>query len=337
MKPLLLVFLGGGTGAVCRFGLSLLAHRLPSPWAFVGTTAANVTGCSLRMEKLLLEAGLPEGVFQSLAISAKRVSAVIENQAIRGVTLTGSEGAGRKVAEAAGRSLKPSVLELGGSDAYLILRDADLDKAAELCAKSRLNNAGQSCIAAKRFIVVSDVYEEFNDKFTKAMKAAKQGDPMDDSVELGPLARQDLRDDLHEQTRSSIKSGARLLLGGEVPEQPGWFYPATVLENVQPDMTAYCEELFGPVASLIKAKDEQDAIRIANDSSFGLGGGVFTKDRERGIAVARQMETGAVFINDFAKSHPALPFGGVKDSGYGRELGQPGIRAFINAKTISVP
>lgn len=298
--------------------------------------ASNVTGCALLVEKIFREAGFPAGVFQTLVIGPGRVGALIADPVIRGVTLTGSEAAGRKIGEAAGRALKPCVLELGGSDPYLVLADADLDRTVPLCVQARLNNNGQSCIAGKRFIVAKSILPEFRKRFVAAMAAVIPGDPLDDATVLGPLAREDLREELHNQVRASVRAGATLLLGGGIPAGPGWFYPATVLGGVRSETPAYREELFGPVASLIEAADERDAIRIANDSSFGLGGGVFSEDRDRAVAVARQIETGAVFINDFVRSHPALPFGGIKDSGFGRELGLPGIRAFVNGQTISV-
>ncbi|MEZ5276530.1 MAG: NAD-dependent succinate-semialdehyde dehydrogenase [Opitutaceae bacterium] len=298
--------------------------------------ASNVTGCALEIERIFSAAGFPDGVFQTLRIGSSRVGPLIRDPRIRGVTLTGSTEVGRRIGEVAGRALKTCVLELGGSDPYLILKDADLDRAVALTVQGRLNNNGQSCIAVKRLIVEAPILPEFRKRYIEATEGVRMGDPLDESFSLGPLARQDLRDELHAQVITSRKQGARLLLGGTVPTGPGWYYPATVLGDVRPGMVAYEEELFGPVASIIEAGDAEDGVRIANDSRFGLGGGIFSEDRDKAVALARRIETGAVFINDFVKSHPALPFGGVKDSGFGRELGRPGIRAFTNMQTISV-
>jgi len=250
--------------------------------------------------------------------------------------LTGSTPAGRAVAAQAGAVLKKTVLELGGSDAYLVLEDANLDQAAATCVNSRLINSGQSCIAAKRFIVVQSVLEAFTSRFVALMKAKRVGDPLADGTDVGPQARHDLRDSLHQQVQASVEGGATLLLGGEVPKHEGAYYPPTVLTNVKPGMPAYEEELFGPVASIIAARDEDDAIRIANDSVFGLGGAVFTKDVSRGERVAHRLEAGATCVNNLVASDPRLPFGGIKESGYGRELGSYGIKEFVNAKTIVV-
>lgn len=289
--------------------------------------AANVWGFAARLERLYREAGLPDGAFQSLNISHEVVEVLIRHRLIRGVTFTGSAKAGRKVAAIAGGALKKTVLELGSNDAYLVLEDADLTLAIGSCVNGRLNNSGQTCTAAKRFIVVDAVYDEFRDRFVEGMK----------NQILAPLAREDLREKLHTQVTESIHRGAVCLLGGVVPEGDGYFYPATILENVRPGMPAYSEELFGPVAALIRARDEEDAVRIANDSEFGLGGGIFSADEERAVEIARTgLDTGIVNINGYQLAQPNLPFGGVKDSGYGREHGGFGIREFVNIKTVMV-
>jgi succinate-semialdehyde dehydrogenase/glutarate-semialdehyde dehydrogenase len=260
------------------------------------------------------------------------------NPAIRGVTFTGSTMAGRAVAAAAGKALKKAVLELGGSDAYIVLRDADLSQAAEICAAARLVNSGQSCVAAKRFIVEKPVLEEFTGKFVAAMAARKMGSPLEESTQVGPLARKDLRDELVAQVERSLASGARLLLGGLVPAGlPGAFYPPTVFAGVKPGMSVFDEETFGPVAAIVEAAGEDEAIQLANQSSFGLGAAIFTRDAARGEALAAaRIEAGCCFVNDAVRSDSRLPFGGVKDSGFGRELGSFGIREFVNVKTVFV-
>jgi succinate-semialdehyde dehydrogenase/glutarate-semialdehyde dehydrogenase len=256
---------------------------------------------------------------------------------VQAVSLTGSVEAGRAVAAEAGARLKKTVLELGGSDPYVVLEDAPLDATARTCARSRLMNAGQSCVAAKRFVVVEAVREEFERRLVAAMRAYAPGDPLAEATGMGPLARHDLRDALHGQVRRSVEAGARLLLGGEVPPGPAAAYPPTVLAGVRPGMPAYAEEIFGPVACVIAARDEADAVRIANDTSFGLGAAVFTADRERGERIARdELHAGCCFVNDFVRSDPRLPFGGVKDSGYGRELSRYGLLEFTNVKTVHV-
>ncbi len=299
--------------------------------------ASNVTGCALAIERLFRESGFPPDLFRVLPISSTRVGNVIRDPRIKAVTLTGSEPAGSAVAEAAGAAIKKSVLELGGSDPYVILEDAELRSAVETCVTSRLINSGQSCIAAKRFVVVEAVLEEFQERFVETLRSKRVGDPMDEHTDVGPLARVDLRDELSDQVERSIVSGARVLEGGRPREGPGAYYEPTVLVDVGPDTPAYSEELFGPVAAIIRARDETDAIRIANDSSFGLGAAVFTQDRARGEQIARdELEAGACFVNAFVKSDPRLPFGGVKMSGYGRELAIFGIREFVNIKTVYV-
>lgn len=299
--------------------------------------ASNVQGCAQGIEEVFAEAGFPKGLFRNLPIEARRVSGVIESPEVKAVTLTGSTPAGKAVAGAAGAVLKKAVLELGGSDPYIVLADADIAAAAETCAASRLINGGQSCIAAKRFIVVESVLEEFTHRFIAAMEKRKVGDPLDESVDLGPMARVDLRDELHDQVRRSVDAGAQLVLGGEVPEGKGAFYPPTVLTGVEKGMPAYSEETFGPVASVIRVANEDEAFEVANDSVFGLGAAVFTRDAERGEKLAKErVEAGCVFVNDFVKSDPRLPFGGIKESGFGRELASFGIREFVNIKTVSV-
>ena len=314
--------------------------RFLAPALMAGNTgvlkhASNVSGCAMAIEQLVCDAGFPENVFRTLLIGSKAVKAVIENPKIKAVTLTGSTPAGRSVASVAGSALKKSVLELGGSDPYLILEDADIEIAARLCVTSRLLNAGQSCIGAKRFIIADKIYDLFKTEFVRLMNEARYGDPLDPQTSIGPLARTDLRDELHQQVEKSRELGASVLLGGYIPEGKAPFYPPTVLENVVSGMPAYHEELFGPVAVLFRVNSEEEAIRIANDTVFGLGSGIFTADLENGKLLAEKgLEAGCVFVNDFVKSDPRLPFGGIKESGYGRELSAAGIREFVNLKTV---
>ena len=299
--------------------------------------ASNVPGCALVIEEIVKQAGFPANVFQALLASSKQVDKIIENKHIMAVTITGSTSAGQKVAQKAGSLLKKTVLELGGSDAYIILEDADLDKTAELCVNSRIINSGQSCIAAKRFIVVKSVAKQFIELFHQKMAAKKMGEPLDEGVEIGPQARIDLRDELHKQVQTSIAKGAKCILGGELMPGENAYYPPTILTHVKPGMPAYDEELFGPVAAIITAKDEDDAIAIANNSVFGLGGAIFTADKKRGEKIAAtRMEAGSCFVNSMVKSDPRLPFGGIKQSGYGRELGIFGIHEFVNIKTVYI-
>lgn len=299
--------------------------------------ASNVPGCALAIEDLVRQAGLPANVFQTLLVESPVVEKIIENPLIQAVTLTGSTNAGKLVAQKAGSLIKKTVLELGGSDGYIILKDADLEKAAEICVNSRLINNGQSCIAAKRFIVVKSVEKKFTKLFINKMKAKKLGDPMDTSTDIGPQARIDLRNQLHEQVKLSVKKGAKPVLGGILPKGKNAFYPATVLTKVKPGMPAYDEEMFGPVAAIISAKNEADAIRIANDSNFGLGAAVFTQDQKKAEKIAStQLQAGACFANALVKSDPRLPFGGIKQSGYGRELGLFGIHEFVNIKSVYI-
>lgn len=316
--------------------------RFLAPALMAGNTgllkhASNVSGCALAIEQLVRDAGFPEDIFRSILVSSKEMTRVIEHSLVKAVTLTGSTPAGRSVASASGASLKKSVLELGGSDPYLVLEDADVLTAARLCVASRLINAGQSCIGAKRFIVADKIYDQFKNEFVRLMREAKYGDPLNPETAIGPLARPDLRDELHQQVEKSREMGARVAVGGFIPEDDAPFYPPTVLENVRPGMPAYHEELFGPVAVLFRYKTIDEALKIANDTVFGLGAGIFTSNIEKGKQIAEKgLEAGCVFINDFVKSDPRLPFGGIKESGYGRELSVIGIREFVNIKTLVV-
>lgn len=313
--------------------------RFAAPTLMAGNTAllkhaANVPRCALAIEHIWHTAGLPTNVFRTLLIESGQVARVIEDARVHAVSLTGSEGAGRQVASTAGKALKKTVLELGGSDAFIVLADADLDLAATTGVAARYLNAGQSCIAAKRFILVDAIADEFLQRFKSKAAALKVGDPMREDTDLGPLARADLRQELHDQVQASIAKGAVALLGCKLPSGSGNFYPASILDRVRPDMRAYGEELFGPVAIIIRARDEAEAIRIANDNRYGLGNSLWTRDVVRGERLARTIQSGATFINGMVKSDPRLPFGGIKASGYGRELAEHGIREFVNAKTL---
>ena len=315
--------------------------RFAAPALMAGNTgvlkhSSNVPGCALVIEEILRQAGFPIGTFRTLLIGSGQVQAVIEHPRVRAVTLTGSTPAGKSVAAQAGATLKKTVLELGGSDPYVVLEDADLNLAIQTCVNSRLINSGQSCINAKRFVVAEPILPAFTEGYVALMKSKKMGDPLLEETEVGPMARHDLRDELHQQVLASIKHGARLLLGGEVPSGSGAYYPPTVLADVKPGMPAYDDELFGPAAAIIRANNEQDAVRIANDSVFGLGAAVFTRDVKRGERVARELEAGSTFVNALVASDPRLPFGGIKQSGYGRELGSYGIREFVNVKTVYI-
>jgi succinate-semialdehyde dehydrogenase/glutarate-semialdehyde dehydrogenase len=299
--------------------------------------ASNVSGCALAIEEILHAAGLPRDAFRVLLVGSARVAALVEAPEVVAVTLTGSTPAGRAVAAKAGACLKKTVLELGGSDPYVILEDADLEAAAEACAASRLVNGGQSCIAAKRFVVVEAVLQGFQELLVERVRARRVGDPLEEGTDVGPQARRDLRDELHRQVEASVARGARALLGCRVSEGPGAFYPPSVLAGVVPGMPAFDEELFGPVAAIVAARDERDAIRLANQTAFGLGAAVFTRDLEHGERIARhELQAGSCFVNAFVKSDPRLPFGGIRESGYGRELGAFGIREFVNVKTVYV-
>ena len=317
------------------------AFRQAIPATLAGNTvllkhASNVPGCAKNLEHVFADAGFPPGVFQNLPVSSEAVSEIIADPRVHGVSLTGSEGAGRAVGAAAGKALKSSVLELGGSDAFVVLADADLDATVEQAVRGRFQNNGETCIAAKRFIVEESIASDFVERFGKAIEGLVVGDPTDDATNVGPIARDDLRDELHDQVQRSIAGGARLVTGGEPLEGPGYFYAPTLLDAVEPGMAAFDEETFGPVAAVTRARDADHAIELANRSRFGLGGSVWTADTVRGEALARRLECGCAFVNGIVKSDPRLPFGGVKDSGYGRELSELGIREFVNAKTIWV-
>jgi succinate-semialdehyde dehydrogenase / glutarate-semialdehyde dehydrogenase len=299
--------------------------------------AGNVWGMALAVEKLYRDAGLPEHAFRTLLIDHDTSDAIIEHKLVRGVTLTGSPVAGANIAQKAAKVLKKTVLELGSNDAYLVLADADIEKAVKFSVIGRTNNAGQTCVAAKRFIIEESVYDRFRDAFVDAMAKIKVGDPTSKETAMGPMARKDLRDTLHRQVQESIEKGATCTLGGELPEGEGYFYLPTVLENVAPGQPAYDDELFGPVAALIKVKDAEEAMRVANDSPFGLGGGIFSGDQNKAVAMARtEFDTGMVNINGYNLAQPHIPFGGVKDSGYGREHGGFGMHEFVNIKAIMI-
>lgn len=298
--------------------------------------APITTGCGILIEKLFAEAGAPSGLFRTLVIDPSQSEAIIQNPLVSAVTLTGSDRTGRTVAAMAGRALKKIVLELGGSDPYIVLEDADLALAVDSILSSRLGNAGQSCIAAKRILVAEPIRQAFLDLLLQKMSFWVEGNPEDSRFNVGPLARADLRENLHRQVQDSVRKGATLLKGGTLPEGPGFYYPVTVLANVQKGMPAWCEELFGPVISLIDVKNEIDAIAVANDTPYGLGAAVFTGNVRRGERLAAKIQAGTVFVNDFVRSDPRLPFGGIRCSGFGRELSLEGIREFTNIKTICV-
>jgi succinate-semialdehyde dehydrogenase/glutarate-semialdehyde dehydrogenase len=311
-----------------------LAPAVMAGNALVLKHASNVPQCALALERVAREAGFPDGLFRTLLVRGSRVDPIIEDRRVRLVTLTGSDAAGAQVAAVAGRALKKTILELGGSDPYIVLPDADLEQAARVAATARNQNSGQSCIAAKRFLVVGEAADEFERRFVEAVAAMKVGDPLDRATQIGPLARDDLRDVLDRQVRESVDRGARLLLGGERRPGKGYYYQPTILSNVSPEMTAFREETFGPVAAIIRARDAEEAIRLANDSQFGLGASVWSRDLSFAQQVARRIEAGQVFINGMVASDPRLPFGGVKRSGYGRELAGFGIRELVNIQTI---
>lgn len=299
--------------------------------------ASNVPGCALAIEEVLHEAGVPRDLFRTLLLKSGDVDALIKDDNIAAVTLTGSVAAGKAVASAAGSVIKKCVLELGGSDAYVILEDVDVKAAAKVAATARMVNGGQSCIAGKRFIVVRPILESFERAMVEAMESYAMGDPASEGTKLGPMQSVNARDDIHKQVEESVAAGAKLLLGGKVPDRPGAWYPATVLSDVRPGQPAHDEEVFGPVAAIIAANDEADAVRIANESEFGLGSGVLTSNLDRGRRIAaEELEAGMSFVNENVRSDPRTPFGGVKHSGYGRECGAFGIREFVNIKTVHV-
>ncbi|MEQ8822531.1 MAG: NAD-dependent succinate-semialdehyde dehydrogenase [Sumerlaeia bacterium] len=313
--------------------------RFAAPNLMAGNTgllkhSPNTPQCGLIIAEILREAGAPEGVFQTLLISTTQAARVIADHRVRGVTLTGSTGAGRAVGALAGKYLKPSVLELGGSDPFIVLDDADVAEAAKTGVASRCLNSGQSCIAAKRFLIHRDVYDDFLEAFNAEMSARKMGDPMDEETKLGPMARDDLRDGLAQQVADSLGVGARATVGGQRPDGPGFYYPGTVLTDIPINAPANSEELFGPVASVFRVEDEEEVISLANGTPYGLGCSLWTKDIGRAKELIAKIDTGAVFVNGLVKSDPRIPFGGVKDSGYGRELGREGILEFCNQKTV---
>lgn len=316
--------------------------RFAAPSISAGNTcllkhSRNTSGCAVEIENLFKEAGFPENVFSTLLIGSSRVNKIIEDPRVSAVTLTGSTPVGKEVASKAGSVIKKTVMELGGSDPYIILEDADLKKAAEICAFARLINSGQSCISAKRFIVIDKVKEEFEKLFVEAMANYVMGDPLNEQTQVGPQARRDLQLDLHRQVTQSLEKGAKLLLGGFIPEGKGYFYPPTVLTDVKPGMAAFDEETFGPVAAISSAKTLDEAVELANMTEFGLGAAVFTENLEKGLNIARNfIEAGNCFVNTFVRSDPRLPFGGIKESGYGRELSIFGIREFVNIKTVCI-
>lgn len=313
--------------------------RFAAPTLMAGNTgvlkhAANVPRCALAIEEVFQEAGFPAGVFQSLLVSSGRVAKIIDDERIRAVTLTGSDIAGAKVAEASGRVLKKNVLELGGSDPFIVLADADIEAATTTAVNSRYQNAGQSCIAAKRFIVVEEIAEEFTARFVEATRRLRVGDPARRETEVGPLARADLRQLLEDQVERSLQQGAVIAAGGHHLERRGYFYEPTVITNVSATMPVFGEETFGPVAAIVRARDAEEAVSLANQSAYGLGAALWTRDLEAARGLAREIQAGSVFINGMVASDPRLPFGGVKRSGYGRELGEFGVREFVNIKTV---
>ena len=315
--------------------------RFAAPNIMIGNTvlikhASNVPQCAIAIEDLFKEAGVPEGVYTNLLLSGKRASALVSDERIKGTSLTGSEEAGASFASEAGKNLKKTVLELGGNDVFIVLEDADIDKAVAWAVIGRMNNTGQSCIASKRLIAIETIADEFLKKFRDKLSQLKVGDPMDRETELGPLSSEEAAVHLADQVKRSVDAGAKVLLGGKRLDRPGAFMEATILTDLKPGIAAYHEELFGPVASFYRVKDEQEAIDLANDSSFGLGGSIFTQDIERGKRLADQIDTGMVFINHPTWTQADLPFGGTKRSGYGRELSQLGIEEFVNKKLIRI-
>ncbi|MAC31315.1 MAG: succinate-semialdehyde dehydrogenase [Erythrobacter sp.] len=316
----------------------VLAANLIAGNSVILKHASICTGSGLLLRDLCEEAGLPKGLFDVIIVGHDLSDKVIEHKLIRAVTMTGSDGAGSHIGELASKNLKKTVLELGSNDAYLVLEDADIETAVKTCVMGRLYNNGETCVSAKRFIVTDAVYDEFVSAFVERMKGVTMGDPTKDDTQLGPLSSKEQFDTIVEQVSKSVDQGATLLCGGDPADDAGCYYPATVLADCKPGMPAYDDELFGPVASVIRAKDDEDAMRIANDSRYGLGGGIFTKDEDKAVRLARDhFDTGMVRINSFGAADPNMPFGGVKDSGYGREHGGFGMKEFVNAKAIFLP
>ncbi|MEL7253284.1 MAG: NAD-dependent succinate-semialdehyde dehydrogenase [Pseudomonadota bacterium] len=316
----------------------VLASNLMAGNGVILKHASICTGSGLMLRDICLEAGLPEGLFDVLIIDHDTSDAVIEHKLIRGVTMTGSDGGGRHIGQIAAKNLKKTVLELGSNDAYLVLEDADIELAVKTCVQGRLFNNGETCVSAKRFVVTEAVYDDFIGAFVEQMRAIELGDPKDEDTQLGPLSSEEQFDTICEQVAESVKGGAEILCGGEAPDRTGQYYPATVLVNCQPGTPAHDDEIFGPVAAVIKAKDDEDAMRIANDSRYGLGGGIFTRDEDKARKLARDhFDTGMVRINSFGAADPNMPFGGVKDSGFGREHGGFGMKEFVNVKAIYMP
>ena len=316
----------------------VLAANLMTGNGCVLKHASICTGSGLRLRELCIEAGLPEDLFQVILIDHDTSDKLIEHPKVRGVTMTGSDGAGRHIGSVAAKSLKKTVLELGSNDAYLVLEDADIETAVKFSVMGRLYNNGETCVSAKRFIVADKVHDAFVDAFVAEMKKINMGDPTDENVQLGPLSSQDQFETVRDQVKESVDKGAKVLCGGEVPDRTGAYYPATVLSDLKPGMPAFDDEIFGPVASIIRAKDDEDAMRLANDSRYGLGGGIFSKDEDRALKLAKEhFDTGMIRINSFGAADPNMPFGGVKDSGYGREHGGFGMKEFANAKAIFLP
>jgi succinate-semialdehyde dehydrogenase/glutarate-semialdehyde dehydrogenase len=317
--------------------IRFLAPALMAGNACLFRHSHSVSMCAFHLQDIFNEAGFPEGAVQLLMITKDQSNRLISDPRIRGISLTGSTGAGKFVAKLAGENVKPHVMELGGSDAYIICNDADLKDAVQKCVKGRIVNNGQSCVAAKRFIAVKEVYDQFVKEFVETMKNMKMGDPMKGDTDVGPLARKDLRDTVHNSVTKAVSEGAKLLLGGQLPQgSRGFFYPPTVLVDVTPENTAFREEFFAPVASIIKADNEQHAIQLANMSRYGLGGGVFTKDENKGVKIARKFDSGMAFVNRIVDQRPQYPFGGVKDSGYGKESGEIGIKEWTRTKFIAI-
>lgn len=316
----------------------VLASNLMAGNGIVLKHASICTGSGLLLRDICVEAGLPEGLFNVVVVDHDTSDALIAHDRIRGVTMTGSDGGGRHIGQVATKNLKKSVLELGSNDAYLVLEDADIALAVKTCVQGRLYNNGETCVSAKRFIVTEAVYDAFVSAFVDQMKEIRLGDPMDEDTQLGPLSSTEQFDTICDQVAKSVEGGAEVLCGGTAPDRTGQYYPATVLADCKPGTPAYDDEIFGPVAAVIKARDDEDAMRIANDSRYGLGGGIFSKDVDRALKLARDhFDTGMVRINSFGTADPNMPFGGVKNSGFGREHGGFGMKEFVNAKAIYLP